>query len=367
MDLDNVLKNEGIKVTKELNKTEVKTIAKDISIKLCLAFPEQNLSRKDLYCSLASLKMYLATLPKDFSGAKYILSNNSIYFNKNIPFEKIPNTAMHECIHFIQHFHGRDNLGLVRSKKETALNEAAVQLMASEANMEPMAEVKYFNMFLKTNSLNFYPLECSILNQIAYFTGTYPLFNSVLYSNDIFKNTFITKFNKKMYNQLVNQLDKLLNAESSLNYYAEEFANKTDANSIKKMNKFINYKKQKITALYFQTQNYIIKNCFNFEFNAIRTLKDIHEFKNRLYEFKNYIAYTDNYTFYNDYYRFMMNALVSKKEQIIASGKINLFAPDTKSLVIIDTRKSKLSFIKTFARKLKELVKSEISKDYINE
>ena len=311
--------------------------------------------------------MYLADLPRDFSGAKYILDNNSIYFNNNLPFENIPETAMHECIHFIQHFNGDENLGLSKNKKEIILNEAAVQLMASEANMEQISEVKYFNMFLKTPSTNFYPLECSLLNQITYFTGTYPLFNSVLYSNDIFRNTFIRKFNKKMYSQLVGQLNKLANQENELSYYINELANAVNTDLIKKLNKHINYKKQKIATTYFQTQNYIIKNCFNYEFNTIRTLEDIHDFKNKLYEFKNLLAYTDNYSFYNDYYRSMMNALVTKKEQIIASGKINLFAPKSGALVLIDTRKSKVGFIKTFVRKLKELLKSEVSKDYINE
>ena len=366
MDIKSILKNEGIKVTRELNKIEVKTIAKDISIKLCLAFPEQNLSRTSLFKSLSSIKMYLATLPKDFSGAKYVLNNNSIYFNNALPFEEIPNTAMHECIHFIQH-NNKNSFGLSQSAKETTLNEAAVQLMASEANMNSMVDVKYFDICLKTISPDYYPLECSILNQIIYFTGSYPLYNSVLYSNEIFKNTFIRKFNKKMYSQLVSQLYKIQKLENEFAYYSTELVNETNTNTIKKLNKFINYKKQKIKTLFFQTQNYIIKNCFNYEFNTIRTLKDIHEFKNKLYKFKDVMSYTDNYSFYNDYYRSMMNALVTKKEQIIASGKINLFAPDTTSLVLIDTRKSKIGFIKTFYRKLKELIKTEVSKEYINE
>ena len=79
------------------------------------------------------------------------------------------------------------------------------------------------------------------------------------------------------------------------------------------------------------------------------------------------MSYTNNYSFYNDFYRSMMNALVSRKEQIIASGKVNLFAPESTSLVLIDTRKNRISFIKTFFRKLKELFKSEVSKYYINE
>ena len=274
---------------------------------------------------------------------------------------------MHECIHFIQHYNSKNSFGLSQSSKEIALNEAAVQLMASEANMNSMVEVKYFDICLKTISPDYYPLECSLLNQVTYFTGSYPLYNSVLYSNDIFKNTFIRKFNKKMYNQLVTQLYKIQKLENEFAYYSTELVNETNPNNFKKLNKYINYKKQKIKNLYFQTQNYILKNCFNYEFNTIRNLEDIHNFKNKLYEFKDIMSYTDNYSFYNDYYRSMMNALVTKKEQIISSGRVNLFAPNTNSLVLIDTRKSKIGFIKTFFRKISELIKLEVTKDYINE
>lgn len=367
MKIDLLLKNEGIEVVRELSKSEVSTIAKDVAIKLCLAFPEHNLNRLDLFNALSGIKMYYANLPKDFSGAKYILDNNSIYFNSSLHFENIPSTAMHECIHFIQHYNITQNFGLVNSSKDTALNEAAVQLMASEANMHPEVEVKYFDICLKTISPDFYPLECSLLNQIASFTGTYPLYNSVLFSNDIFKNTFITKFNKKVYSNIVKRLNSILNLENEINCYMEEMVNETKKKSIENLNKLINYKKQKIMAVFFQTQNYIMRTCFNYDFNTIRTLEDIHNFKNKLYEYKNIIGYNEDYLYYNDFYRSMMNLLVVKKEQIKTSGEVNLLSNKSTSLILIDTRKNKLAFIKTFFRKIKELFKSEVSKDYINE
>ena len=367
MGIKTLLKNEGIDIVRELNTSEVKTIAKDIAIKLCLAFPEHNLSRNSLCVAFSSIKMYLANLPKDFSGAKYILENNSIYFNSSLPFEEIPNTAMHECIHFIQHYNSTTKFGLSSSLKGLAINEAAVQLMASEANMHETEEVKYFDISLKTNSPDYYPLECALLNQITYFTGTYPLYNSVLFSNEIFKNTFITKFNKKLYFYITNKLDDLLNLEAELNYYIEELSYATNEKQINNINKYINYKKQKITTLFFQTQNRIMKSCFNFEFNRIRTLEDIHDYKNQLYNFKNVIGSNENYSFYNDFYCSMMNAIESKKEYIKEHGDIALPSKECTALMVIDTKKNKLAFAKTFIRKLKELVKSEVSKDYINE
>lgn len=367
MKIDFLLKNEGIEIVKELSKKEISTIAKDVAIKLCLAFPEHNLNRTDLFDALKSIKMYYANLPRDFSGAKYILDNNSIYFNNSLSFEKLPCVAMHECIHFIQHYNAVKNFGLASSLKDIALNEAAVQLMASEANMQSQVEVKYFDINLKTITPDYYPLECSILNQVVYFTGTYPLYNSVLNSNDVFKNTFITKFNKKTYSHIIKSLNVISKLESEITYYLDEMLNESNSKNTQNLNKLINYKKQKLMAFYFQTQNYIMRTCFNYEFNAIRTLEDIHDLKNKLYEFKNYIGFNEDYTYYNEFYRSMMNLLVSKKEQIEKSGEINLLANASKALIIIDTRKSKLGLIKTLFRKLNELFKSEIKKEYINE
>lgn len=367
MSIDTLLKNEGINIVRELNDKEISIIAKDVSIKLCLAFPEHNLSRTNLYNIFSKIKMYLANLPKDFSGAKYILNNNSIYFNSDLPFENIPSTAMHECIHLIQHFNSAGKLGVCNLHNGLAINEAAVQMMASEANMNPVVDVKYFDISLKTNTPEYYPLECAILKQISYFTGTYPLYHSTLFSDDIFRNTFETKFNKKIYSGIVKRLDKLLVLENDLNCYMEELTYASSPNDINNLNKAINYKKQKITTLFFQTQNYIIKNCFAGEFNNIRNLEDVHNFKNRLYNFKNIIGFNESYTFYNDFYCSMMNSIDSKKDLIKTSGELNLLSPECKALIVIDKKKNAIDFARIFIKKLKELFKSEISKDYINE
>lgn len=363
-----LLKNEGINVIRELNSKEVETIAKDIAIKLCLAFPEHNLSRADLYEAFSKVKMYIADLPKDFSGAKYILKSNSIYFNNNLPFEEIPNTAMHECIHFIQHYNSNAHFGLYSApKKGVAINEAAVQLMASEANMHETIDVKYFDISLRTNSPDYYPLECALLSQITYFTGTYPLFNSVLFSNDVFKNTFIAKFNKKLYSFIIKKFDTLLNLENELNSYIEELSYATNEKQINNLNKLINSKKDEITILFFQTQNHIMKVCFNIEFNKLKTLDDIHEFKNKLYNYKDVIGSNNNYSFYNDFYCSMMNIIEAKKEYIKEHGSITLPREECTDLMVINTKNDKLEFAKIFFRKLKKLFSEKTSKDYINE
>ncbi len=368
MNIDYLLKREGITNIKELDANQIKIISKDLAIKLCLAFPEHGLDRQSLYNSFCTLDMFTATMPKDSSGAKYVSGSNSIYFNENLDFSSIPEVAMHECIHFIQE--GRLNekkefVGLTSFASGLALNEAAVQLMASEANMANISQEKYFDILLNTISPNYYPLECTLVNQIAYFTGTYPLYHSVLNSNDVFKNTFIAKFNKRIYNRVARQLDKLLHLESELTSYMNELALTEKTGSIKELNSIIAKQKQDIKRLFFNIQNFIIRNCFSFEFNSINTMEDLREFKHKLYNFKNIIGTSDGYTFYNDFYCDLMNALENKKEEIIKYGEISLFKQECTALTIVDKSKETFNFIHIFIKKLKKIFR--INRGSIND
>lgn len=368
MNIEYLLKKEGINQVKELNASQIKTIAKDLAIKLCLAFPEHDLDRQALYNSFCALDMYSATMPKDSSGAKYIKDSNSIYFNDTLDFSSFSEVAMHECIHFLQE--GRlisrnDFVGLTSFTSGLALNEAAVQLMASEANMTNITEEKYFGITINTISPNYYPLECTLVNQIAYFTGTYPLYHSVLNSNDVFKNTFIAKFNKRIYNRIVRQLDKLLHLESELTCYTNELENAVKINDIKELNTIISDQKKQITRLFFNIQNFIIRNCFSCEFNSINTMSDLRDVKYKLYNFKNLIGTADGYTFYNDFYCDLMNALENKKEEILKYGEISLFKQECTALTIVDKSKERFGFIRLFITKLKKLFK--LNKGTIND
>jgi len=364
LSISSILKKENIKIIKKLNSEEVNILARDIAIKLCLAFPEHNLNRQDLFCSFCSLDMYIADLGNDSSGAKYLSKNNSIYFSEIIDFDKIPDIAMHECIHFIQDLNsfGNRRMGLYNFHNDLALNEAGVQIMASEANMANVSEEKYFDIFLNTNSPSCYPLECALVNQMAYFTGTFPLYNSILNSNDIFKNTFTSQFSKKIYDTISKKLDKLLHLETELNCYITELEYEKNIKSIRNLNSLILKQKNKITNLFYEIQNFIIENCFYCEFNNIRNNEDLTEFKFSLYNFKEIIGHDDNYTFYNTFYRDMMNNLELKKEEIERFGELNLFEKETSTaLSIIPKTKYAFSFSNIFIRKLKKLFKSNKS------
>ncbi len=366
------LKKEGIEIVEQLDTLKVNTIAINIASKLCLAFPEHNLSKSDLFTSISRLNMFIAKMPSDSAGAKYFYKNNSIYFNQETNLDEMAKLAMHECIHFIQELKDSNNnlikMGLYNCSFNTGLgiNEAAVQLMASEANMCASTSETYYNVSLNTISPNYYPLECALVNQMAYFTGTYPLFHSTLNSNDIFKNTFILKSNKRAYNIITKNLDLLLSYENDLNYFANELQYANKVNEIKLLNKLVISKKNDITSIFFKTQNLIIESCFISEFNNIRSLNDIKDFKKKLYNFKNIMGSNDSYTFYNEFYRKIMESLEAKKEQIEALGEISLFEPSENSLVLIDNTKHALSFIYSFFGKVKKLFGFNKSRNTIN-
>ena len=361
------LKKEGIEIIKQLDTMKVNTIAINVAIKLCLAFPEHNLNKSELFESLSQLNMYVAKMPQDSSGAKYFYKDNSIYFNETADLDEMSTLAVHECIHYIQEIRDYNSnlskMGLYAPVSNTGLgiNEAAVQLMASEANMmEPVNET-YYGISINTISPNYYPLECALLNQIAYFTGTYPIYHSTLNSNDVFKNTFILKSDKKTYSTIIKNFDKLLSLENSLNYYSNELQYVDKIKSIKLLNRLINETKGNIKSIFFKTQNLIMNKCFKSEFNNIRNLDDIKNFNNKLYNYKNIIGSSDEYTFYNEFYRNMMNVIDEKKSYIEKYGEINLFESINTGLMLVDNTKNAFSFFNTLVRKIKKLLGLNVS------
>jgi hypothetical protein len=371
MSINSILKKEGITVLHELDTLTVNTIAINIASKLCLAFPEHNLSRADLFATFCRINMYIAKMNNDSSGAKYFYKNNSIYFNETLEIDHLSKLAVHECIHCIQEILDENGhlvrMGLSDGKTGLGINEATVQLMASEANMVNQSFEKYYNISFSTISPNYYPLECNLVNQIAYFTGTYPLYHSTLNSNDVFKNTFIAKSNEKTYNTIVENLDKLISMEADLNYFIDELQYDQRINNIKTLNTIINEKKRTITTLFFKTQNLIIKKLFTNEFNSIRDLEDLKNFKKRFYNFKDLIGSTDNYEFYNNFYRHMMENLENKEEYIKKFGDINLFENMDTGLIVVENTKNAFSFITALFKKVQKLFKANNLSEEINE
>ena len=224
MSIESDLKKDGIEVIQKLDTLKINSMAMNISIKICENFPQFGLNQNELFIKLSRLDMYKAKMPEGMAEANYFYKNSSIYFNEHIQDEDLEEFAIHECIHYLQEIKDKKNylvrMGLCDYTEfkiyGLGLNEAAVQLMSSKINGIPKDFVKYFGISFETISPSYYPLECCLVNQMAYITGEEVLFESTLKSNDNFKNKFADLTSPKVFMTIQNSIDDILNAEESI-------------------------------------------------------------------------------------------------------------------------------------------------------
>lgn len=362
----NVLKKYGIEIISQLSTLEINKIAANISEKICSSFPEHNINKSDLFVMLSRLNMYYAKF-NDNSAAKYCYKTETIYFKEDIDFENLETPAIHECLHFIQTIKSKNGrllkLGLYKPSffysTGLALNEAAVQLMASYATDAPIESVKYYGLNIFTNSPDYYPIECSLVKQMTYFTGTYPLYHSTIYSDDIFKNTFIMKSDELTYEKIVDNLDLIQEYQETLQKETLylSYIEYNNQNSIKVQNtqQKIEHLKNLIKETTLQTQELILTSCTKSDLELVRDNQSVKEFKDKLYNFKELLISTENYTFYNEFYCQMMEELDVKRELIKKYGVLNVFKDIRENLALIETRQENLNLFQVALKKLKEL------------
>ncbi len=377
MNINSALKKEGIQVIDRLSSLDINKIANNISKTMSDVFPEHHINQNDLFISIARLNMYTAEMPNDMAIAKYFYKNNSIYFSKDMDFSGLNTVVFHECIHYMQELKNQNGkllrFGLydLESGSPTGmgLNEAAVQHMASVATGSELDSVKYYNMELTTESPDYYPLQTALLNELIYFTGTYPLYHSTLYSNDVFKNTFIAKSSVKTYYDICKNFDLIVEYESrlskevyKLSIASEDFKN---INKIKRINSKIDDYKKIILEKTLETQNRIIVDCFTNELSYVKTLEDVKNFQYKLYNFKHVLINSKDYNFFNEFYIDMMNRLEEKKDYILKYGNITALDSVTNELSKIESQTYGFQFFKVLFDKLKLLIEEKIrQKDY---
>lgn len=297
------------------------------------------------------------------SEANYFYKNTSIYFNYNIPNEDLEEFAVHECIHFIQEIKDKKNnllrMGLcdyTSSKMNgLGLNEAAVQLMSSKIVGIENDFVKYFGISFETISPSYYPLECCLVNQLAYLIGEDILFESTINSNDNFKNKFIESTSIKTYLCVQNAIDSILSAEESIiklnnKIVSSKNDDKRCANNFRKIEEI----KNEILLNFLRTQNLIISSYFDNQFKKITNLEEVEKYRRKLYNFKDYLGSTDGYTFYHDYYVEQM-AKLEHKYNILENG-------GTETALDVKTKKENL-----FIALLKKIKALFTKKDVITE
>ena len=321
MSIKSDLKKDGIEVISELDTLTVNNIAKNISRKIVSTFPELNFDETDLFIKLARIDMYKASMPEGMAEANYFYKNSSIYFNDKIDFEDLEEFAIHECIHHLQEIKSPHNkllrMGLCTfnrlSPTGLGINEAAVQLITSKIiGIEPDF-VKYYGIEFKSSSPSYYPMECQLLEQMAFITGTSTLYDSTFNSNDNFKNMFINATSEKVFLAVQNAIDSILGFEEEISKLTNKFAdeNQTDK-TCKKINERISDLKDKISLTFMRTQNLIVSSYFDNSFSKITNLEELDNYRRQLEHFKNLICTTEGYFFFDNYYIEKMCALEHK-------------------------------------------------------
>lgn len=370
MNVNSILKREGIEPKSQLEKSQVNRIASVIAKEICETFPEHNLKEQDIFSMLSELNMSIAKMPADSAQAKYFSKNNSIYFSDTMDLENLDTLVIHECIHAIQEVKNANGkllkLGLydVTSNKGQGINEAAVQLMATKVSGISADTVKYYNLDFSTPSPLFYPIETALINQMAYFTGSYPLFHSTLFSNHVFKNTFIAKCNEKTYQTIETNFDLIIHYEELLSLSYADLADYSKTNAslhkIKKLNKTIDSLKAYILKLTISTQNLIIENCFRAEFDSIKDATSLTAFREHLYNFTPLLFNTEGYEFYTKFYYDMMNQLEEKAELIKQNGVLTYLNDLQTDLLDLEKEHFGFKFFRRLFDKLKLLFEEAI-------
>lgn len=365
-----MIKKEGIEIKSTLEIEQIKKIAHIISRKICESFPEHNFSENDIYCILSNINMYIAKFPEDSSIAKYSYKTNSIYLSDNLNLDNIDTLVIHECIHAIQGVINDKGklikLGLydLSHNKGQGLNEAVVQYMSSIATEEKLESVKYYNLNFQTQSSLYYPIETALINQIIFFLGSYSIFNSTIYGNNVFKNTFIAKCNQNIYEKIEKNFDLLIHYEELIENYTHKISlQKDNSSKIETLLRKINYTKSKIENTTIETQNIIFENCFNYEFNLIRDKEALETFQQRMYNFSNYLISNDSYTYFNNYYYAMMNKLEIKRELIKTHGKITKLNNLERDLLNIEQETYGINFFQKLFSKFKLLFQNASIKE----
>lgn len=183
------------------------------------------------------------------------------------------------------------------------LNEAAVQLMASKALGSNYESVKYFDIELQSNTPTYYPLECALVNQMAYVIGEDVLFDSTLHSNNHFREEFISLTSEKVFFKIQSNIDLLMEYQANLTMLNSSLDDiGEDELLIQKIIKEIDIQKSNIKTLFLNTQKLILTSYFDNSINLAYTPKTMENYRNKLYLFKNFVGSTENDNFYNSYY-----------------------------------------------------------------
>ena len=324
MNIEKDLQKDGIIATEQVDTDTILKITKNIAKKIVKTFPNFDLKEDELFSKLFTLNMYKAQMPEGMAEANYCYKNSTIYFNSHISNEDLEEFAIHECIHFLQEVKGKNNkikkMGLSKYYKfktvGTGINEAAVQYFSAKIiGIKPDFE-KYYNIDLYTPSPSYYPVICALLNELIFFVGEDTLFRSTFFSTDEFKKSIIKQTSKKVYESILYAFDDILNYEEKIITLKNEISQENEA---AKLQAEIEKYRENINITFMQTQNLIIQEFFDSEYNNITNLEQLDKLRKKIVHFKPYLGITENYSFFENYYLEIMNKL-EHKSNVLENG-----------------------------------------------
>ena len=358
-------KLQGIYNISEISAKDRHIISKKAIELIYPVVSEFNISKEMLFNSLGKSNMYLADFD-DLSMGKYDYTTNSIYFSNDLDISKLDSSVIHEILHFFQAELTEDNFlirmglfkpsKLFRPEKGLGLNEASVQYIASTIVKEVPDHVKYYELELTTPSSNYYPIETAIIRQMCFFTGTYPLFFSTLFSTDLFEKTFKTITSEENYNYIEEKLTYIVQLQEKLSdvYSTIHTHNQAESKKISVLNNITNLK-NKLRETVLDVQKIIYTSAFANELDKIETVQDIVNMKTLISNFENYIInYEGDYSF--EQFKDKINIELNNKLALIEAYGNYSFALKAKKDILNLPKIYSQSFIKTFFSKIKLLI-----------
>lgn len=355
----------GISNITEISAKDRHTISKKAVNLIYPVVSEFKISKEMLFNSLGKSNMYLADFD-DLSMGKYDYTTNSIYFSNDLDIANLDSSVIHEILHFFQAELTEDNFlirmglfkpsKLFKPEKGLGLNEASVQYIASTIVKEVPDHVKYYELELTTPSSNYYPIETAIIRQMCFFTGTYPLFFSTLFSTDLFEKTFKTITSEENYNYIEEKLTYIVQLQEKLSdvYSTIHTHNQAESKKISVLNNITNLK-NKLRETVLDVQKIIYTSAFANELDKIETVQDIVNMKTLISNFENYIInYEGDYSF--EQFKDKINIELNNKLALIEAYGNYSFALKARKDILNLPKIYSQSFIKTFFSKIKLLI-----------
>lgn len=355
----------GISNITEISAKDRHTISKKAVDLIYPVVSEFKISKEMLFNSLGKSNMYLADFD-DLSMGKYDYTTNSIYFSNDLNITNLDSSVIHEILHFFQAELTEDNFlirmglfkpsKLFRPEKGLGLNEASVQYIASTIVKEVPDHVKYYELELTTPSSNYYPIETAIIRQMCFFTGTYPLFFSTLFSTDLFEKTFKTITSEENYNYIEEKLTYIVQLQEKLSdvYSTIHTHNQAESKKISVLNNITNLK-NKLRETVLDVQKIIYTSAFANELDKIETVQDIVNMKTLISNFENYIInYEGDYSF--EQFKDKINIELNNKLALIEAYGNYSFALKARKDILNLPKIYSQSFIKTFFSKIKLII-----------